>query len=168
MKSFASLTLLLLFCGCSSEKERFDRDMQQRYERQCQSYYAIYTSGGLEDAKKALTNIIALSVAERDKARFYWGFNGEAAFAEARLAVIAEKQGRQQEAQHLFVSASDYMARQKKMLGEHLQEMPHVIFAESDTNAAEIPSPDEWRTGIAKLDAAHHVRWRSLTNGSSQ
>src|SRR5207245_2868567 len=110
MKSFGLLSLLLLFSGCSSEKERFDRDMQGRYEKQCQNYYVVYDSGGIEDAKKALTNIIAVSVAERDKAKFYWRFNLAAAFAEARLAVIAEKEGYEQEAERLFASASGYMA----------------------------------------------------------
>jgi len=168
MKWLALLSLLMLLSACSSEKERFDRDMQQRYEKQCQEYYAIYDSGDIDGAKKALTNIIALSVAERDKAKFYWRFNLMAAFAEARLAVIAEKEGHEQEAQRLFASASHYMALQKTMLGEHLQEMPDVIFAEADTNAAQTPTPEEWRTGIAKLDAVNHVRWRSLTNGSSR
>jgi hypothetical protein len=168
MKSFGLLILLLLFSGCSSEKERFDRDMWRRYEKQCQTYYAIYDSGDIKDAKKALTNVIALSVAERDKAKFYWRFNLVAAFSEARLAVIAEREGHEQETQRLFASASDYMALQKRMLGEHLQEMPHVRWGESDTNAAEIPSPAEWRTAIGKLDAVNHVRWRSLTNGLSR
>lgn len=168
MKSFSLLILLLLLSGCNSEKERFDRDMWRRYEKQCQTYYALYDSGDIEDAKKALTNIIALSVVERDKAKFYWRFNLMAALAVARLAVIAEKEGHEQEAQRLFAGASDYMALQKRMLGEHLQEMPDVGWAESDTNAAEIPSPDQWRTTIAKLDAVNHVRWRSLTNGLSR
>jgi hypothetical protein len=60
------------------------------------------------------------------------------------------------------------MALQKRMLGEHLQEMPDVRWAESDTNAAEIPTPEEWKRSIAKLDEVHHVRWRSLTNGLSR
>jgi hypothetical protein len=168
MKSPGLLSLLLLACGCSSEKERFDRDMQQRYERQCQKCSANYDSGDLEDAKKALTNIIALSVAERDKAKFYWRFNLVAAYSQARLAIIAEKEGREQEAQGLFASASDYMVLQKKMLREHLQETPNVDWGESATNASEIPSPEQWRTMIAKLDAVNHVRWRSLTNGLSR
>ena len=167
MRPLVSLSLLVLLCGCSTEKERFQRYMQQGYEKQCARYYCIYDSGGIEDAKNALTNIISLSVAERDKAKFYWRFNLTAAYAEARLAVIAEKEGRQQEAQHLFALASDYMVQQKKMLGEHLHEMPHVIWGESATNTAEIPSPEEWKTAIAKLDAANHVRWKSLTNGLS-
>src|SRR3974390_50641 len=166
MKSLVSSSLLVLLCGCGSEKERFERDMQQRYEKQCANHYAIYDAGDIEDAKKALTNLITLSVAERDKAKFYWRFNLMAAFAEARLAVIAEKEGREQEAKGLFAGASDYMAQQKKMLGEHLHEMPHVIWGESATNMAEVPSPEEWRTAIAKLDK--HVRWRSLTNGLSR
>ncbi len=161
------LSLVLLLLGCSSEKERFDRDMQQRYERQCQQYYAVYDSGGIEAAKSALTNIIALSVGERDKAKFYWRFNLMAAFAQARLAMIAEKEGREQDAQRLFASASDYMVLQKKMLRDHLEEMPNVNWGESATNTAEIPTPAEWRTAIAKLDA-NHVRWWSLTNGLSQ
>jgi len=139
MKPFGLLTLLLLVCGCSSKKERFDRDMRQRYEAQCEKYYAMYDSGDIEGAKKALTNIIGLSVAERDKAKFYWRFNLMAAYAEARLAAIAEKEGHEQEAERLFAGASDYMALQKTMLREHLQEMPHVMWAESDTNAAEVP-----------------------------
>ncbi len=167
MKSFGLLSLLLLLSSCSSEKERFDRDMQQGYEKQCQNYYATYASAGIEDAKKALTNIIALSVAERDKAKFYWRFNLIAAFAEARLAVIAEKEGHQQDAQRLFASASHYMVLQKTMLREHLQDMPNVNWGESATNAAEIATPDEWRTAIAKLDAVNHVRWSS-TNGLSR
>src|ERR1043166_4858611 len=102
MKSLVSAGLFVLLCGCGSEKERFDRDMQQRYEKQCGQYYAIYDAGGIEDAKSALTNIVTFSVAERDKAKFCWRFNLNAAYAEARLAVIAEKQGREQEAQQLF------------------------------------------------------------------
>jgi hypothetical protein len=60
------------------------------------------------------------------------------------------------------------MVLQKRMLGEHLQEMPNVRWAESDTNTAEIPTPEAWRNMIDKLDAAKHVRWRSLTNGLSR
>jgi hypothetical protein len=161
MKSFALITPLLLLCGCSSEKERFDRDMQHRYEVQCANYYSIYDSGDIGSAKQALADIIQLSVSERDKARFYWRFNLVAAFSEARLAVIAEMEGNQEEAGRLFARASDYMALQKKMLREHLQEMPGVNWGESATNAAEVPTPDEWRDAIAKLDAASHVRWKS-------
>ena len=169
MRSHGLLVLLLLLLGgCSSEKERFDRDMMQRYEKQCREYYAIYDSGGIQDAKRALTNIIALSVAERDKAKFYWRFNLMAAYAQARLAAIAEKEGLEQDAQGLFASASEYMALQKRMLAQHLQEMSRVDWGESATNSAEVPSPDEWRTLIGKLDAASHVRWRSLTNGLSR
>jgi hypothetical protein len=142
--------------------------MQQRYEAQCQKYYAIYDSGDIEDARKALTNIIALSVAERDKAKFYWRFNLMAAFAEARLPVIAEKQGHEEEAEGLFVSASTYMARQKLMLAEHLQEMSDVKWTESETNAFKLPGPEEWRTTVAKLDAVNHVRWWSFTNRFSR
>lgn len=168
IRSLGFLSLLLLLCGCGSEKERFDRDMQQRYEAQCDKYYSVYNSGDIESAKSALTNVVALSVSERDKAKFYWRFNLIAAFSQARLAIIAEKEGHEQEAQRLFASASDYMALQKTMLREHLQEMPNVRWTESDTNAAETPSPEEWRTAIAKLDAVNHVRWRSLTNASGQ
>src|SRR5689334_9557460 len=72
MRSLGFSSLLLVLCGCSSDKERFDRDMQQRYEAQCEKYYSIYDSGDIESAKKALTNVIALSVVERDKAKYYW------------------------------------------------------------------------------------------------
>lgn len=164
MKSFALIALLLLLCGCSSEMERFRRDMQQRYEVQCDKYYSVYDTGDVESAKRALQDVITLSLAERNKAKYYWRFNLMVAFAQARLAVIAEAEGHEQEAQHLFASASDYMALQKTMLREHLQEMPHVRFAESDTNSQETPNPDQWRKGIAALDAANHVRWKSPNN----
>ena len=152
--------LLLLLCGCTSEKERFDRDMQGRYEVQCDRYYSIYASDR-GHAKKALEDVITLSVAERDKAKFYWRFNLMVAFAEARLAVMAEEDGHEQEAQRLFASASRYMALQKTLLREHLKDFPNVDFGESATNSAVTPTPDEWRAGIAKLDAASHVRWKS-------
>jgi hypothetical protein len=161
MKPFALTMLLLLLCGCSSEQERFERDMSLRYEVQCGKYYSIYNSGDIASAKKALADIIQLSVSERDKAKFYWRFNLLAAFAEARLAVIAETEGHQEEADRLFARASDYMVLQKTMLREHLHEMPHVRWSESDTNAASVATADEWRHAIAKLDAVSHVRWKS-------
>jgi DNA primase large subunit len=110
MRALVFITAVFLLCGCTSEKKRFDRDMQERYELQCNRYYTIYASDR-EQAKKALEDIIALSVAERDKARFYWRFNAMAALAEARLAVISEQEGHAQEAQRLFASASQYMAQ---------------------------------------------------------
>jgi hypothetical protein len=162
MRPTALLALVVFVCGCGSEKERFDRDMMHRYEVECAKYYAIYDSGDIERAKKALRDIVAFSVAERDRAKFYWRFNLMAAYAQARLAVIAESQGNKQEAQRLFGSASKYMALQKTMLAQHLQEMPNVQWAEADTIATETPTPDQWRKGIAALDAHNHVRWKSL------
>jgi hypothetical protein len=164
MKLFVHLAaMLLLLCGCTDAKKRFYNDMQERYEVQCDKYFSIYASDRGQ-AKTALENTITLSLAERDKAKFYWRFNINIAFSEARLAVMAEDDGREQEAQRLFTSASDYMALQKTMLREHLQEMPHTKWAESDTNSAETPTPDQWRKAIAALDAANHVRWKSPNN----
>ncbi len=162
MKPIAFIALLLVVSGCGSSKERFERDMLQRYEPQCEKYYAIYDAGDIESAKRALRDIIELSVAERNKAKFYWRFNVMAALASARLAVIAEAEGHNEEAQRLFASASEYMALQKTMLAQHLQEMPNVQFAQEDTDPAITPTPDEWRKSIGALDARNHVRWRSL------
>ncbi|HZF01869.1 MAG TPA: hypothetical protein VE344_08245 [Methylomirabilota bacterium] len=160
MKPSILIVALMLLCGCTSEKERFDRDMREHYEAQCDKYFAIYASDK-HKAKKALEDTITLSLAERNKAKYYWRFNLNIAFSEARLAVMAEDEGRKQDAQRLFSSASDYMALQKTMLREHLQEMPNVKFGESATNSAETPTPDQWREAIAKLDAANNVRWKS-------
>jgi hypothetical protein len=161
MKPFVHIAaLLLLLCGCTNEKQRFDRDMWGRYEVRCDKYFSIYASDKGQ-AKKALEDTIALSLVERDKAKYYWRFNLIIAFSEARLAVMAEDDGHEQEAQHLFASASAYMALQKTMLREHLQEMPNVRFGDAATNSAETPTPDQWRDAIAKLDAANNVRWKS-------
>jgi hypothetical protein len=157
MKSFALMAALLLLCGCSSQK-RFERDMRAHYEVQCDKYFAIYASDKSQ-AKKALEDTIALSLAERDKAKYYWRFNLIIAFSEARLAVMAQDDGHEQEAQRLFASASHYMALQKTLLREHLKDFPDVDFGEDATNSAVTPTADQWRTGIAKLDAANHVRW---------
>ena len=159
MKSFVLMAALLLLCGCSSQK-RFERDMQAHYEVQCDKYFAIYASDKSQ-AKKALEDTIALSLAERDKAKYYWRFNLIIAFSEARLAVMAEDDGREQEARRLFTSASHYMTLQKTLLREHLKDFPNVNFGEDATNSAITPTPDQWRTGIEKLDAANHVRWKS-------
>jgi len=161
-----SLFILLLLCGCSSRRQRFYRDMQDNYEVQCDKYFSIYASDRTK-AEKAMEDTIELSLAERDKAKFYWRFNLMIAGSEARLAVMAEKEGREEDAQHLFASASVYMALQKKMLRDHLWEMPHTRFAESATNPADVPTPDEWRKRIAALDLANHVRWKS-TNAVSE
>ena len=164
MRSFALIALLLLLCGCGSEKERFDRDMTRHYEVQCDKYYSIYLAGDKKNAKQALQNIIELSLAERSKAKYYWRFNLTVAFAQARLAVIAEDDGHKQEAQDLYASASNFMALQKITLREHLKDMPHVIFAESDTNPAETPTPGQWRKWVTTLDANNHIRWKSPGN----
>jgi hypothetical protein len=161
MKPFVNIAaLLILLCGCTNERQRFDHDMLGRYEVQCDKYFSIYASDKRQ-AKKALEDTIAFSLAERDKAKFYWRFNLIIAFSEARLAVMAEDDGHKQEAQRLFASASRYMVLQKTLLCEHLKDFPNVNFGEDATNSAVIPTPDQWRTGIEKLDAANHVRWKS-------
>src|SRR5436305_586426 len=70
-----------LVVGCAhrtpppSSQAEFRRDMQQRYEATCDHYFSIYASSDRDGAKKALGQIIDLSLSEKGKARHYWRFN---------------------------------------------------------------------------------------------
>src|SRR6185295_7523420 len=99
MRHLFAIILLLSLCGCTSEEERFRRDMQQRYEATCDQYFSIYASSDNDGAKKALGQIIDLSLSEKGKARHYWRFNLLIAYSQARLAVIAESEGKKVEAE---------------------------------------------------------------------
>lgn len=156
MKLRALSILLVLLCGCGSEEKRFYRDMQDRYEVQCDKYYSNYDSGGVEDAKKALHDVIGLSLAEKGKAKFYWRFDIMIAFAQARLAVMAETQGDKGEATRLFAIASAYESTGEAAFNQDLRK--------SGINSTSVSTwtPDQWRKAIASLDQQHHVRWKSL------
>jgi hypothetical protein len=71
IKLSTSIVLLLTLSGCASEQERFDQDMRQHYEVQCDKYYSVYATGDIQNAKQAMQNMISYSIAERDKAKFY-------------------------------------------------------------------------------------------------
>src|SRR5258708_22183098 len=95
--------------------------MLQQYEVPCHRYYSIYESSDIEGAKKALNDIIALSLAAKSKAKYYWSYDTQIVFAQARLAVIAERQGEKKDAERLFASASDYMVRGEKAMSLDMQ-----------------------------------------------
>ena len=149
--------LMLLLTGCDSGKVRFNRYMWQHYEVTCHRYYSIYWTSDIEDAKKSLYDLIDLSLAEQSKAKYYWPFDTNIAFAKARLALIAEHQGQKQEAERLFASASDYLMRGEKAIRLDMDR-------EGNTNNVpnqKAVTPAEWRMAIKKLDANHHVKWYS-------
>jgi hypothetical protein len=150
--------LLFVLTGCVSERERFDRDMEQHYEVQCDRYYSVYASSDIEGAKKALDDVIALSLAEKNRARFYWRFDIMIAFAQARLAVIAEHQGQKDEAERLFASASDYQVRGDKALSREMQRGGSTDNVGSEKGF----TPAEWRKAVREIDAHLHVKWDSL------
>ncbi|HSY19323.1 MAG TPA: hypothetical protein VK815_13350 [Candidatus Acidoferrales bacterium] len=159
MRALTFIAAVFLLCGCTSEKRRFDRDMQERYEVQCDKYYSAYCSGSIEDAKKTLHDIIDLSQAEKGKAKFYWRFDAMIAFAEARLAVIAEMQGHEDEASRLFAVASD-----DKVSGDEAFRVE--CRKEGDIDMKSLGSvqrmtPELWRKAIAALDKVNHVKWES-------
>ena len=159
MRVLAFIAVVFLLCGCTSEEQRFDRDMQERYEVQCDKYYSTYCSGSIEDAKKALHDIIDILQAEKSKAKFYWRFDINIAFAEARLAVIAEKQGHEDEASRLFEIASD-----DKVSGDEAFRVE--CRKEGDIDMKSLGSvqrmtPEQWRKAIAALDKVNQVKWES-------
>ena len=157
MKSLVAISILVLLCGCTSEDERFRRDMK-RYEETCDRYFATYASSDIEGAKKALGQIIDLSLAERKKATRYWRFNLLIAYSQARLAVIAESQGKKEEAERLFESASEYNVIQNQAFSQE-SGRTHVEFkAYSDDDARF--TPDRWRKNVAALDKQANVRWK--------
>lgn len=144
----------------SGARTRFDRDMQNRYERQCDKYYDIYDSGDIESAKKALRDVIAFSLKEQSKAKYYWRFNIIIAGSEARLAIMAEAQGDKKEAERLFVSASDHQVLGEKAF-EAVAREDHIALGNSDTNALQHMSPDQWRRWIAALEKDRDIKWKS-------
>ena len=151
--------LLLLLAGCVPGRERFDRDMEQHYEVQCGLYYSVYASSDIEGAKKALDELIALSLAEKSKAKYYWRFDTMIAFAQARLAVIAEYQGDEMQAGRLFSSASDYQLRGDEALRRDMGKggTPDDLIINGGF------TPEQWRKAVAEIDENnfHHVRWKS-------
>lgn len=160
MRALAFIAAVFLLCGCTSKEERFDRDMQERYEVQCGKYYSAYRSGSIEDAKNALYDIIDLSRAEKSKAKFYWRFDTMIAFAEARLAVIAETQGHKDEASRLFAIASD-----DKVSGDEAFRVECRKEGDIDMQSlgpVQRTTPEQWRKAIAALDNVNHVKWESL------
>jgi hypothetical protein len=158
MKLAIITALLVLLCGCVSQKKQFVGDMW-RYEAKCDQYYSIYCSDDIENAKKALHDIIDLSQAEKSKAKFYWKFDTNIAFAEARLAVIAEKQGHGDEASRLFTIASD-----DRVSGDEAFRMEARKEGNIDMQSlgpVQRVTPEQWRKGIAALDKVHHVKRES-------
>jgi hypothetical protein len=133
------------------ERRRFLVDMAQ-YEAACNQASAIYASGDIETAKKALGEIIDLSLAERQKAKRYWPFNLMIAYSRARLAVIAESQGQREEADRLFKSASVYMVLQSRALAH---EQGQKDLSDNEANF----SPARWRPIVAALDKRSNVHW---------
>ena len=150
--------LLLSLTGCGDyERARFTRDMLQRYEVACHRYYAIYESSDIEAAKKALNDVIALSLGEKSRAKYYWPFDTQIAFAQARLAVMAEHQGQKQEAERLFASASDYMMRGEKAMSLDVQKAGRT----NGVSNEKAVTPAQWRKAVRQLDAQLHVKWDS-------
>jgi hypothetical protein len=159
MRALAFIATVFLLCGCTSVKLRFDRDMQERYEVQCDKYYSAYCSGSIEDAKKALHDIIDLSQAEKSKAKFYWRFDTMIAFSEARLAVIAEKQGHEDEASRLFeVASADEVSGDEAFRVECRKEGDIDM---QSFGLVQRWAPEQWRKAIAALDKVNHVKWES-------
>ena len=79
------------------------------------------------------------------------------AFAQARLAVIAEHQGQKQEAERLFASASDYMMRGEKAMSLDMQREGNT----NDMNNEKAVTPAQWRKAVREIDAQLHVKWDS-------
>jgi hypothetical protein len=158
MRNLLAIALLLWFCGCTSEEQRFRRDMQQRYEAACDHYFAMYASGDRDSAKRALGQAIDLSLSEQRKAKHYWRFNLIVAYSQARLAVIAESEGKRDEADRLFASASQYMVLQNRAFNEECLRT-HVKAAEYSDDEARF-TPDRWRKNVAAMDAKDNVKWR--------
>jgi hypothetical protein len=158
MKHLLAILLLLSCGGCASEEERFRRDMQQRYEAACDHYFSIYASSDKDGAKKALGQMINLSLTERGNAKHYWRFNLVIAYAQARLAVIAEREGNKEEAERLFASASDYMVLQNRAFSQECRRT-HVNAPEYSDDEARF-TPDRWRKNVAALNKKESVRWK--------
>lgn len=148
--------LLILLTGCGDDdRARFNRDMLQHYEVPLHRYYAIYESSDIDGAKKALNDVIALSLAQKSKAKYYWPFDTQIAFAQARLAVIAEHQGQGQEAERLFASASAYMMRGEKAMILDMQRDGNT----NDVSNEKAVTPAQWRKAVRERDTQHHVKW---------
>jgi len=157
MKSFLVISILALLCGGCSDEAEYRRRMH-RYEETCDRYFATYASSDLEGAQKALGQIIALSLAEKKKATRYWRFDVQIAYAQARLAVIAERQGRNEEADKLFASASEYFVAQNRAFSQELRRT-HVAFKESSDAEMRL-SREQWRKNVAALDTHANVKWK--------
>jgi hypothetical protein len=140
----------------SIEQKHFLIEMS-RYDENCGRLFRIYASSDIETGKQALGQIIDLSVAERLKAMRYWRFNLEIAFSRARLAVIAETQGKKEEANCLFASASEYMVLQNRAIGR-----ANGFQKYSDDEARY--TPDRWRMMVAALDKHANVKWKKTPN----
>jgi hypothetical protein len=158
-----------LFCAACSVYEsytylRFEQNMLRHYEVKCDEYYSIYASSDIAGAKKALGDTIDLSLTEKKKASHYWRFDLAIAFSQARLAVIDENQGDNEEAARLFSSASDYMVLQTKAFREEMRKTGDVRFTDKDSDAEVRWTPDRWRQAIAALDKQSNVRWKSSNN----
>jgi hypothetical protein len=157
MKFIIIIAFFLLLCGCESSRERFAHDMKSRYEMKCDQYYFVYCSGDIEHAKKALHDIIDLSQTEKSKAKFYWNFDTVIAFSYARLAMIAEKQGNEEEAKRLFARASDYKTSGDAAFNQELKNEPWMA-PSAKINIVKL-TPDQWRKGITAIDKQKHVKW---------
>jgi hypothetical protein len=164
MKFVMVIALSALLCGCDSEKDQFNQKMLHGYEVKCEQYYSVYDSSDIESAKKALHDVIDLSLAERSKAKYYWRFNLIIAGSDARLAVIAEIQGNKKEADQFFASASDYMVLQNKAFNQEMQRTSNVQSVKTETETVERMTPDQWRKWVAALDKQHNIKWKPSNN----
>jgi len=165
MKHLLAIALLLSLCGCTSQEERFRRDMQQRYEATCDHYFSIYASSDRDGAKKALGQIVDFSLSEREQAKHYWRFNLLIAYSQARLAVIAESEGNREEAERLFASASDYMVLQNRTFSQECRRT-HVNRPEYSDAEARF-TPDRWRHNVEALDQKENVKWKEPQGGAN-
>lgn len=140
----------------------FVRNMWSGYEKTCGKYYAIYDSSDIENAKKALHDVIQVSLAQRSKAKYYWRFNGIIAYAEARLAVIEELQGDKKEADRLFASATDHWVLGEVAFRQQMRKEGGVDMRSLDADPVQKPTPDQWREYVSLLDK--NTKWKKPNN----
>src|SRR5439155_11038505 len=95
---------------------------------------------------------------EKGKARHYWRFNLLIAYSQARLAVIAESEGKKDEAERLFASASEYMVLQTCAFAEECRRTHVQVLGYSDVETRF--TPDRWRKNVAALDLKANVKWK--------
>jgi hypothetical protein len=135
--------------------------MVHDYEIRIGKLYDTYASSDIAGAKKALRDMIELSLAEKKQARFYWRFDLITAFSQARLAVIAESQGETNEAAQLYAQASDNMVVQTEAFRQAMRMEGSVEFTDSDSEAEKRWTPDQLRKVVTALDKQNYIRWKS-------